>query len=303
MSVYHTPVLLNESISALDIQSSGIYIDATLGGGGHSKEILSRLGKNGRLIVFDKDIDALKNAPKDERVIVVHNNFRFVHNFIKYYGYSKVDGIIADLGVSSHQFDSSQRGFSFRFEAGLDMRMNILANKNAVDILNNYREEDISRILKAYGEVSNSHKVAKLICSARASSPIINTSDLAAAIKGLIPQKFEHKFLAKIYQALRIEVNGEMDSLEYFLRGAQKSLKEGGRISVITYHSLEDRMVKNFIRSGTIDGQEKKDIFGNKLSPFRAITKKPFTPSEEEIHINKRARSAKLRVAEKILTS
>lgn len=303
MSVYHTPVLLNESISALDIQSSGIYIDATLGGGGHSKEILSRLGKDGRLIVFDKDIDALKNAPKDERVIVVHNNFRFIHNFLRYYGYSKVDGIIADLGVSSHQFDSSQRGFSFRFESELDMRMNILTDINAVDILNNYREEDLSRILKTYGEVENSHKVAKLICSAREISPIINTSDLGAALKGLIPPKFEHKFLAKVYQALRIEVNGEMGSLECFLRGAQKSLKEGGKMSIITYHSLEDRMVKNFIRSGSIDGQLKKDLFGNKLSPFKAITKKPSIPSPEEISSNKRARSAKLRVAEKVLFS
>lgn len=300
MSAYHTPVLLNESITALDIKQSGVYVDATLGGGGHTKEILSRLGKNGRLMVFDKDGDALQNAPKDERVIVVHNNFRFIHNFVKFYGFDGVDGILADLGVSSHQFDTSERGFSFRFDAPLDMRMNILSDKSARDIINNYREEDLARILWLYGEVENSKKAASLICSAREKAPILNTSDLTKALEKILPPTSEHKYLAKIYQALRIEVNGEMSSLEYFLRGAQKSLKPGGKISVITYHSLEDRMVKNFLRSGSIDGKEEKDMFGRKKAPLRAINKKPELPSDEEIAENTRARSAKLRIGEKV---
>jgi 16S rRNA (cytosine1402-N4)-methyltransferase len=300
MSTYHTSVLLKESISALNIQESGIYIDATLGGGGHSKEILSHLGKNGRLMVFDKDSDALNNAPKDKRVIVVHNNFRFIHNFVKFYGFDGVDGILADLGVSSHQFDTSERGFSFRFDTPLDMRMNILSDKSARDIINNYREEDLARIFKLYGEVENSKKVANLICTARAKAPIMNTSDLAKAIEKVLPSTSEHKFLAKIYQALRIEVNGEMSSLEYFLRGAQKSLNPGGKLSIITYHSLEDRMVKNFLKSGSIDGNIESDIYGNKKAPLRAINKKPALPAEEEIASNTRARSAKLRIGEKV---
>lgn len=300
MSTYHTPVLLKESVSALDIKESGIYVDATLGGGGHTKEILSHLGKNGRLIVFDKDGDALKNAPDDKRVILVHNNFRFIHNFVKYYGFNGVDGILADLGVSSHQFDTSERGFSFRFDSPLDMRMNILAEKSAKDIINNYREEDLARIFKIYGEVEGSGKVAHLICIAREKAPIETTADLAAALDKIMPSNAPHKFLAKLYQALRIEVNGEMSSLEYFLRGSLKSLKPGGKLSIITYHSLEDRMVKNFMRSGNIDGQENKDSFGRKLSPVKSLTKKPSLPCEAEIASNTRARSAKLRIGEKI---
>ena len=269
MSTYHTSVLLKESISALNIKESGVYVDATLGGGGHTKEILSHLGKNGKLLVFDKDSDALKNAPSDKRVIVVHNNFRFIHNFVQYYGFSGVDGIIADLGVSSHQFDTSERGFSFRFDSPLDMRMNILSEKSAREIINNYREEDLERIFKLYGEVENSKKVAKLICIAREKAPIMNTSDLSKALEKVLPPTSEHKFLAKIYQALRIEVNGEMSSLEYFLRGAQKSLNPGGKLSIITYHSLEDRMVKNVMRSVSVDGKVESDIYGNKRSPLR----------------------------------
>lgn len=300
MSAYHTPVLLNESITALDIKESGVYVDATLGGGGHTREILSHLGKNGRLMVFDKDEDALKNAPKDKRVIVVHNNFRFIHNFVKFYGFDGVDGILADLGVSSHQFDTSERGFSFRFDAPLDMRMNVLAEKSARDIINNYREEDLARILWLYGEVENSKKAAALICAAREKAPIQNTSDLTKALEKILPPTSEHKYLAKIYQALRIEVNGEMSSLEYFLRGAQKSLKPGGKISVITYHSLEDRMVKNFLRSGSVDGKEEKDFYGKKIAPLKATNKKPALPAQEEIANNTRARSAKLRIGEKV---
>lgn len=302
MSTYHTPVLLKESVDALEINQNGIYVDATLGGGGHSREILSHLGDKGRLIVFDKDEDAFANVPKDKRVMVVHNNFRFIHNFIKYNGFDHVDGILADLGVSSHQFDTSERGFSFRFEdSTLDMRMNTLSDKSATDILNNYREEDLARIFKVYGELDNSRKIANLICLYREKNQITDTNSLKRALEKVIPATAEHKFLAKIYQALRIEVNGEMSSLEYFLRGAEKSLRPGGKISIITYHSLEDRMVKNYFRSGTIDGIEHKDIYGKKEVPFRAITKKPFLPCEGEISHNTRARSAKLRVGERVM--
>ncbi len=300
MSSYHTPVLLKESIDALEIKENGTYIDATLGGGGHSREILSKLGTKGRLLVFDKDSDAIKNAPDDKRVVVVHNNFRFIHNFVHYYGFDYVDGIIADLGVSSHQFDTSDRGFSFRFESDLDMRMNTLSDKSAIDILNNYREEDLARVLKLYGELDNSKKIANLICTAREVNHIITTADLCKALEKVMPPVSEHKFLAKIYQALRIEVNGEMSSLEYFLKGAKRSLREGGKISVITYHSLEDRMVKNYFRSGSIDGIESRDLYGKKECPFRVVNKKPLLPCENEISSNTRARSAKLRVGERV---
>ena len=299
MSTYHTPVLLHESVSGLDIKESGIYVDATLGGGGHTREILSHLGPKGRLMVFDQDSDALANAPQDERVIVVHNNFRYVHHFVQYYGFEGVDGILADLGVSSHQFDTSERGFSFRFDAPLDMRMNTQAKRDARSIINGYEEEEIAKLLKLYGEVDNSRKVANLICNARRNAPITTTGELAEAIKKVLPPVAEHKFLAKIYQALRIEVNGEMESLQHFLKGAGRSLKPGGRLSIITYHSLEDRMVKNFIKTGSVDGNEEKDIFGRRLSTIRGVNKKPILPSDLEIAQNTRARSAKLRIGEK----
>ncbi|MBO7321152.1 MAG: 16S rRNA (cytosine(1402)-N(4))-methyltransferase RsmH [Bacteroidales bacterium] len=299
MSTYHTPVLLHESVSGLDIKESGVYVDATLGGGGHTREILSHLGPKGRLMVFDQDSDALANAPQDERVIVVHNNFRYVHHFVQYYGFEGVDGILADLGVSSHQFDTSERGFSFRFDAPLDMRMNTQAKRDARSIINGYEEEEIAKLLKLYGEVDNSRKVANLICNARRNAPITTTGELAEAIKKVFPPVAEHKFLAKIYQALRIEVNGEMESLQHFLKGAGRSLKPGGRLSIITYHSLEDRMVKNFIKTGSVDGNEEKDIFGRRLSTIRGVNKKPILPSDLEIAQNTRARSAKLRIGEK----
>lgn len=299
MSTYHTPVLLHESVSGLDIKESGVYVDATLGGGGHTREILSHLGPKGRLMVFDQDSDALANAPQDERVIVVHNNFRYVHHFVQYYGFEGVDGILADLGVSSHQFDTSERGFSFRFDAPLDMRMNTQAKRDAKAIINGYEEEEIAKLLKLYGEVDNSRKVANLICNARRNAPITTTGELAEAIKKVLPPIAEHKFLAKIYQALRIEVNGEMESLQHFLKGAGRSLKPGGRLSIITYHSLEDRMVKNFIKTGSVDGNEEKDIFGRRLSTIRGVNKKPILPSDLEIAQNTRARSAKLRIGEK----
>lgn len=300
MSTYHIPVLLHESVSGLDIKESGVYVDATLGGGGHTREILSHLGPKGRLMVFDRDSDALANAPKDERVIVVHNNFRYVHHFVQYYGFEGVDGILADLGVSSHQFDTSERGFSFRFDAPLDMRMNTKSKRDAKAILNEYDEEEIAKLLKLYGEVDNSRKVANLICSARAKSPITTTGELTEALKKVLPPVAEHKFLAKIYQALRIEVNGEMESLQYFLKGAERSLKPGGRLSVITYHSLEDRMVKNFIKTGSIDGNEEKDLYGRRLATIKSVNKKPILPPDIEIAQNTRARSAKLRIGEKI---
>lgn len=304
MSTYHIPVLLDESISGLNILESGIYIDATLGGGGHTKEILSRLGPKGKLIVFDQDSDAILNAPNDPRVITVHNNFKYIHHFVRYYGksygFEGVDGILADLGVSSHQFDTSERGFSFRFDAPLDMRMNRDAKLDAKTILERYSAEEIEKLLRIYGEVEQSRKVANLICSARANAPITTTGDLKNALQSVLPPVAEHKFLAKVYQALRIEVNGEMESLEKFLIGAEKSLKIGGRLSVITYHSLEDRMVKNFIKSGSVDGEEKKDLYGRRFIKMKGVNKKPILPSEEEISNNTRARSAKLRIGEKV---
>lgn len=300
MSEYHTPVLLNESVSALNIHNDGIYADATLGGGGHTREILSRLGPQGKLIVFDRDTDALANAPKDDRIICAHNNFKFINNYVRYYHFDGLDGILADLGVSSHQFDTPERGFSFRFDADIDMRMNTLAKKSASEILNTYAEDELARIFKIYGELDRSKKVASLICSARRNRPIESTFELNEVVKSILPPAGEHKVLAKIYQALRIEVNGEMESLERFLESAYRALKPGGILSIITYHSLEDRMVKNFFRCGNVEGKEDKDLFGRRSTPFELITRKPILPTEEEISNNTRARSAKLRVAKKL---
>lgn len=299
MSEYHTPVLLNESVDALSIKEDGIYVDATFGGGGHSKEILSRLGKKGKLIAFDRDMDAIEAASKDSRLILVHNNFRFVHNFIRANGFDKVDGILADLGVSSHQFDTMERGFSFRFSAPLDMRMNNKGGKTAREVVNSYSYEDLELIFRMYGEVDNSRQVAKLICNNRETSPIVTTDDLGRALAPVLPKLSEHKYLAKVYQALRIEVNGELLALEGFMNGSIKSLKPKGRISIITYHSLEDRMVKNYFKSGNKGGEIERDFFGRGESPFIIINKKPILPTEEEISANTRARSAKLRVAER----
>ena len=299
MSQYHVPVLLDQSVSALDIRSNGIYVDATFGGGGHSREILNRLGPDGKLISFDRDTDAIKNAPDDKRLILVHNNFRFVENFVRYNGYDGVDGILADLGVSSHQFDSGERGFSFRFDAPLDMRMNQKAKRNAADIVNNYSQEDLTKIFKIYGEIDKPWHAAELVCKARATAPIETTGQLSKAVEKMYNAQTEHKFLAKLYQALRIEVNMEMQALEDFLSGALSILKPGGILSVITYHSLEDRMVKNFMKSGNTEGEIIKDFYGKIESPFEIITRKPIIPDEEEISRNTRSRSAKLRVAAK----
>lgn len=300
MSEYHTPVLLDESVSALISSASGIYADATFGGGGHTSEILRRLSPQGRVVSFDRDSDAIMNRPDDDRLTLIRSDFRWIHNHLLNEGHTEgIDGILADLGVSSHQFDTAERGFSFRYEAPLDMRMNQEATLTAADILNTYEQEDIDRILRIYGEVDGSRRIAQMICKARERSQIATTTDLGKAIESALPKFAEHKFLAKVYQALRIEVNQEMKSLEKFLSGASKALKPGGRLVVITYHSLEDRMVKNFIKAGNIEGKMEKDFFGNSKAPLKAVNKKPILPQETEIASNTRARSAKLRIAQK----
>ncbi|MBO5709796.1 MAG: 16S rRNA (cytosine(1402)-N(4))-methyltransferase RsmH [Bacteroidales bacterium] len=301
MSEYHIPVLLDESVSALIDSTSGTYADATFGGGGHSREILSRLSQNGRLIAFDRDSDAIANRPDDSRLTLIRSDFRWIHNHVIHQGYKDgIDGVLADLGVSSHQFDTAERGFSFRYEAPLDMRMNQEAEFNAADIVNTYEQADLEKILRLYGEVDNSRRIAQMICKAREISKIETTGDLGKAIESALPKFAEHKFLAKVYQALRIEVNQEMKSLEKFLSGAAKSLKPGGKLVVITYHSLEDRMVKNFIKAGNIEGEVEKDFYGNSSAPLKAVNRKPILPQETEIASNTRARSAKLRIAEKL---
>ena len=301
MSEYHTPVLLDESVSALIGSNSGTYADATFGGGGHTGEILRRLSPEGRVISFDRDSDAIANRPDDERLTLIRSDFRWIHNHILNQGYRDgIDGVLADLGVSSHQFDTAERGFSFRYEAPLDMRMNQEAVTTAADIINGYGQQDLERILRLYGEVENSRKIAQLICKARETSEIKTTTDLGKAIESALPKFAEHKFLAKVYQALRIEINQEMKSLEKFLGGAARSLKPGGRLVVITYHSLEDRMVKNFIKTGNIEGKVEKDFYGNITAPLSAVNRKPILPQESEIAANTRARSAKLRIAEKL---
>ena len=296
MSEYHIPVLLEESVSSLVTNPNGIYADATFGGGGHTAAILSRLSGDGRVIAFDRDIDAINGALKDPRLTLIHNNFRFIENYARH-EVVLFDGILADLGVSSHQFDTAERGFSFRYEeAPLDMRMNQGAKLTAADVVNTYEADDLERILKLYGEVDGARNVARLIAEAR---PIATTGDLDRAVAKVLPKGAEHKILAKIYQALRIEVNGEMRSLEKFLEGAARSLKPGGRLVVITYHSLEDRMVKNFIKTGNVEGVLQQDVFGMADTPLEAVNRKPILPAEEEIAQNTRARSAKLRVAER----
>ena len=301
MSEYHNPVLLNPSIDALVLNPDGFYADATFGGGGHSREILSRLSPKGRLMAFDRDADALAQAPDDPRFILIHNNFRFIHNYTLLHAEGGLDGILADLGVSSHQFDTADRGFSFRFpQAPLDMRMNVQGNKTAADIVNSYTQEELEKIFRLYGELDNARRLAQLIAAARLAAPILTSDDLDHAVAAALPSFAQHKYLAKVYQALRIEVNEEMRALEKFLSGAAASLKKGGRLAVITYHSLEDRMVKNFIRSGNVEGTEEKDPFGRSSAPLKAVDRKPILPDEAEIAANTRARSAKLRVAEKL---
>jgi len=299
MSEYHIPVLLAESVSALITNPDGTYADATFGGGGHTAAVLSRLNDDGRVIAFDRDIDAINGALKDPRLTLVHNNFRFIENYARHEGV-QFDGVLADLGVSSHQFDTAERGFSFRFEESpLDMRMNREAKLTAAEVVNSYAEADLERILKLYGEVDGARNMARLIADARGNGEIRTTGDLDRAIARMLPRGAEHKVLAKVYQALRIEVNQEMRSLEKFLDGACRSLKPGGRLVVITYHSLEDRMVKNFIKTGNVEGEMIQDMYGRVQAPLEAVNRKPILPSEEEIAGNTRARSAKLRIAER----
>jgi len=296
---YHIPVMLKESVDALAVKSGGVYADATFGGGGHSREIWSRL-KKGRLIAIDRDSDAAVNAIKDKGFILIHNNFKFIRGLVRNEGIEAVDGILADLGVSSHQFDTEERGFSFRFNAPLDMRMNNKSSLTAAKVVNTYSEEQLRYIFSVYGEIDNVGRVVKVLMAERGRKAIQTTGELVEALKPCLPKMMEHKYLAKIFQSLRMEINGEMKALEQLLEQSLKLLKPGGRLVVITYHSLEDRLVKNFMRSGNKEGKVIKDFFGNETTPFKLITKKAMTPSEEEIKNNTRARSAKLRVAEKI---
>ena len=313
---YHIPVLLKESVDGLAIQPDGIYVDVTFGGGGHSREILSRLGPKGHLYSFDQDADAEKNALDDDRFTFVRSNFRYIRNWMQYYGVEQIDGLLGDLGVSSHHFDDETRGFSFRFDAPLDMRMNKRAGQTAADILTNYREEQLADVFYLYGELKNARRIAKTVVTARSQQPIKTTGDLLKVL-GIETENAScddtlrsvgeltivnaqlKKDLARLFQALRIEVNHEMDALRDMLNGATKVLRQGGRMSIITYHSLEDRIVKNVMRSGNVEGKVEQDFFGRISSPYRTVGKM-ITPSEEEQQSNPRSRSAKLRIAEKI---
>ncbi len=296
---YHEPVLLNESISGLNIQPDGIYVDVTFGGGGHSKEILNHL-TNGRLIAFDQDSDALANVIDDDRFTLVQSNFGYLKNYLRYLKIDKVDGILADLGVSSHHFDDAERGFSFRFDSDLDMRMNKQSRFSAKDVVNKMTEKEIARLFFEYGELQNANKLAQMIVAARQQKPLITIQDLVSSIESTIPEMLRNKMLAKVFQAIRIEVNKEMVHLKSFLLQACDVIKKDGRLSVISYHSNEDRLVKNLIRTGKFEGELEKDIYGNANTPFKAINNKVIVPGEEEIKRNSRARSAKLRVAVKI---
>lgn len=299
--MYHIPVLLHESVDGLNIHPSGTYVDVTFGGGGHSREILRRLGDDGHLYSFDQDADAEGNIPEgDERFTFVRSNFRYLTNWMRYYGVDHIDGLIADLGVSSHHFDAEERGFSFRFDAPLDMRMNGRAGMTAADIVNRYDEERLANVLYLYGELKNSRKLAAAMVKARALKAVETIDDLLQIVKPFMPREREKKDLARVFQALRIEVNHEMDALHEMLEAALKVLRPGGRLVVLTYHSLEDRMVKNFVRSGRMDGKVEQDFFGRKLTPWRAMNNKVIVPDEEEQRTNPRSRSAKLRIAEKL---
>ena len=297
---YHVPVLLHESIDGLAIKSGGIYVDVTFGGGGHSKEILRRLDEKAHLYSFDQDPDAEKNIVNDDRFTFVRSNFRYLKNWMRYYGVDHIDGLLADLGVSSHHFDDETRGFYFRFDAPLDMRMNKRAGTTAAEILNTYDEEQLADIFYIYGELKNARKIASIIAKTRNEKKIETTGDLMSATEKLFQREREKKEMAKMFQALRIEVNHEMDALKEMLNGAKDLLGEGGRLSVITYHSLEDRIVKNMMKAGNVEGKIKQDFFGRIEAPFRLINNKVIVPSDEEQQQNPRSRSAKLRIAEKI---
>ena len=298
---YHVPVLLNESIDGLAIKPDGTYVDVTFGGGGHSREILRRLGPDGRLFSFDQDADAEKNIVDDGRFTFVHSNFRWLANWMRYYDVEHIDGLLADLGVSSHHFDDAERGFSFRYDAPLDMRMNREGGKTAADIVNNDTQEELADIFYLYGELRQSRQIAAAIVKARTRKPILTTQDFLQVVDPLFRREKEKKDMARLFQALRIEVNHEMAALSEMLTSATKLLTEGGRLSVITYHSLEDRMVKNMMKTGNVNGKAEEDlVYGRKPSPYRLVNNKVIVPSEEETERNPRSRSAKLRIAEKL---
>jgi 16S rRNA (cytosine1402-N4)-methyltransferase len=297
-TVYHIPALLRQCIDGLEIKPDGIYVDVTLGGAGHSREILKHLGKNGKLIGFDQDEDAIRNIPNDQRFTFVRGNFKHLTNFLKYHGIEKVDGILADLGVSFHHFDDSQRGFSFRFDGELDMRMNQKAAVKASDILEKYSEQQLAEVFFYYGELANARKIAATIVKARESMKIKTTATLLEILEPLFKKDRQKKEMAQVFQAIRIEINDEMEALRRFLTQSQSVLKPEGRIVILTYHSLEDRLVKNFLKSGNFEGKVEQDFFGNKKTPFRLVNNKVIIPDEEEIAANPRSRSAKLRIAE-----
>ena len=299
IETYHIPALLKESINGLDIKPEGIYADVTFGGGGHSRAIMSALGPEGRLYGFDQDIDAQANSINDSRFTFVYSNFRFLRNFMLYYGVEHLDGIMADLGVSFHHFDSPDRGFSFRADGPLDMRMNRNATLTAAKIIDEYTVDQLTQLFRLYGELRQSRQIAQTIEKARRQAPITSTARLLDVIRPCIDPKHEKKELAQVFQALRIEVNDEMDALRQFLEQALLTLKPGGRLCVITYHSLEDRLVKNFMRSGNFDGKIETDFYGRSLAPFRLLTSKPVSPGQDEVDRNPRSRSAKLRIAQR----
>jgi len=296
---YHKPVLLNESIEGLYIKPKGSYVDLTFGGGGHSLQVLNKLGKNGRLVVFDQDQDASANVPGDKRITFVGANFRFLKHFLRYHAIDKVDGILADLGISSHQIDQPERGFSFKAEAALDMRMDVRMRRSASKLLNDLPREELVRIFRSYGELRNAGALATAIVNERQERSLETTGDLERTLKRFIPKHHPSKFLARVYQALRIEVNREMESLGEMLMQTAGCLNEGGRLVVITYHSIEDRLVKNYMRSGNLEGKIEKDFYGNVQTPWKRVNRNVIIPSEEEIKENNRARSAKLRIAER----
>ena len=298
-TTYHVPVLLNESIEGMNLQPGGIYVDVTFGGGGHSKEILRRMDADAHLYSFDQDEDAEKNIVNDKRFTFVRSNFRYLYNFLRYYGVEQADAILADLGVSSHHFDDSERGFSFRFDGKLDMRMNKRSGITAADVVNNYEEERLADIFYLYGELKNSRKLASAIVKSRSKQAIVTIGDFLEIVKPMFGREREKKELAKVFQALRIEVNQEMEALKEMLQAATEMLKSGGRLVVITYHSLEDRMVKNLMKTGNVEGKAVQDFFGNVQTDFRLINNKVIVASDEEVTRNPRSRSAKLRIAEK----
>lgn len=299
-AMYHVPVMLEPCMDALDIKQDGVYVDVTFGGGGHSKAILSRLGAEGKLYAFDQDPDALGNAIDDDRFQLIHQNFKFLKNNLRLHGVRQVDGILADLGVSSRQFDDAERGFSIRFDAELDMRMDQVSDLGAKEVVNTYAEADLHRIFGMYGEIHNARTLAKTLVAARLNSPIATVDDLKRAIKSLVPKGKEHKYHAQVFQALRIEVNQELEVLRLFLEQSVDVLRPGGRLVVMSYHSLEDRLVKSFMQKGKFRGEVEKDFYGNEIKPLKVISRKAITASEDEIQANNRARSAKLRVAERI---